>query len=301
MAFACGKVLLLGEHAVVYGEPALAAGLEVGVHAQACAGPARLVCPAWGLDVGAGDGSRVGAAFAALTAALGVAGARVELEATVPPGAGLGSSAAMAVATARALAEHAGIALADDALFEAAMASERVFHGTPSGLDHTVAMRGGLTRFVRRAGGAPPLVEPVTVGAPLRLVVAQAAPGADTGAMVAGVAERREHDAEVAAAIEAIGQLTERAIRAVGDGDSDALADAMNENHTLLQRIGVSTSALDAAVVAARAAGAAAAKLTGAGGGGCVVALVDDASAQAVVDALAPTCEFVLDTRVGAP
>ncbi len=300
MAFACGKVLLLGEHAVVYGEPALAAGLSVGVTANATPGPARLSAPAWSVDVTAADGSRVGAAFAALLEALPVPAATVILDAAVPAGAGLGSSAAMAIATARALAELAGSPLDDDVLFEAGMASERVFHGTPSGLDHAVAMHGGLTRFVRAKNGGRPDRTAVALPSALHLVVAQAAPGADTGAMVAGVAERRVADPVVARSIPAIGDLTRAAMAAAERGDIAALADAMNHNHVLLQRIGVSTAALDDAVQRARDAGALAAKLTGAGGGGCIVALLDGPS-DAVVDALTPTCQFVLDAHVGTP
>src|SRR5262245_61969605 len=109
-----GKVILLGEHAVVYGHPALAAALDLGVRAQArkAGGPARLRVPAWGIDVpaagadaAAGEASAPARALAALEAALGLApgGHDLDAEATVPARAGLGSSAAFAVAAARAL------------------------------------------------------------------------------------------------------------------------------------------------------------------------------------------------------
>jgi mevalonate kinase len=102
----------------------------------------------------------------------------VTLDATVPAGAGLGSSAAMAIAVGRALLEFYDKAISDEALFDAAMASERVFHGNPSGLDHMAAMRGGVFRFLR---GQPPVAEPITLATPLQLVVAQVDRGGDTG------------------------------------------------------------------------------------------------------------------------
>lgn len=302
MAFAPGKVLLLGEHAVVYGEPALAAATSVGVTANACAGAPRLRAPAWGLDVRPGDGTRVGAAFAALLAALPASwAADVTVHAEIPAGAGMGSSAAMAVATARALAAHADeSALLDDArLFDAAMASEGVFHGNPSGLDHAVAMHGGVIRFTRDlARPGQPSIARVACPTALHLVIAQMAPGADTGAMVAGVAERRATDPSVAAAIAEIGARTATALDAVAAGDLDALGAAMNANHTLLQRIGVSTPALDAGVDVARDAGALGAKLTGAGGGGCIVALATAANRASIADALSAPGRFVLATEV---
>lgn len=300
MAFAHGKILLLGEHAVVYGRPALAAGLDRGMTASVVdGGGARLQIPAWGVDVSPADSSAVARAFAALLGALpgGLGGPTVRVEPGIPGGAGLGSSAALAVATARALAAHAAFDLDDHALFDAAMAAERVFHGNPSGLDHAAAMHGGLLRYVR---GTPPSLTPVVANMPLSLVVAQVAPGADTGAMVGGVAERRARlPVAIEATLDAIAALVDRAQHAVEVGDVVSLGEAMTVNHGLLAALGVSTPALDAACHAARAAGALGAKLTGAGGGGCVVALVDDASADPVVSALAESGGMVLRASVG--
>ena len=297
MAFAHAKILLLGEHAVVHGEPALAAGLDVGVEARIEPGPAGISCPAWQLEARVGDGSKVAAALVALSEALGLPAARLVLDAGVPAGAGLGSSAAMAVACARALAEHAGVALSDDALSDAAFASERVFHGNPSGLDHTVAIKGGLLRYVR---GTPPRVERVRAAGPLRLVIAQVQPGADTGRMVAGVAAQRDRLGDVAARLHAtIGALVVEAERAIVEGDQPRLGELMNIDHHLLGAIGVSNASLDAACHAAREAGALGAKLTGAGGGGCIIALVDQGCEDAVRDALDPGSIGVYAASVG--
>jgi mevalonate kinase len=300
MAFAHGKILLLGEHAVVHGRPALAAGLSRGMSAEVVDGAEpRLQIPAWGVDVTPHDDSAVARAFAALLGALpdAFAGATVRVVPGIPGGAGLGSSAALAVATARALAEHAQVTLDEAALFDAAMAAEQVFHGNPSGLDHAAAMRGGLMRYVR---GTPPSIEPVVAAQPISLVVAQVEPGADTGRMVGGVASRLQRlPTAIGATLDAIAALVDRAQSAVEAGDQATLGEAMTVNHGLLAALGVSTPALDVACHKARTAGALGAKLTGAGGGGCIVALVDDASADAVVSALAGSGGMVLRASVG--
>lgn len=298
MAFAHGKLLLFGEHAVVYGEPALAAALTVGVAATVTGRTtARLTVPAWFIDVQGDADHRVAAALRALRSALpfDASGYDLHLDASLPAGAGVGSSAAMAVASARALAQAAGYPLTTDQLFEAAMAAERVFHGNPSGLDHAVAIHGGLMHFVR---GNPPRMRPVRLGGSFRFLVAQVEAGADTGRMVAGVAALREAHPVARTLCTDIGALVAEAESALTAGDTAAVGRLMNLNHGLLSALGVSTAPLDAATQAARAAGALGAKLTGAGGGGCMVALVTDDTAPAVAAALAPLARATFEAHL---
>lgn len=165
-----GKVILLGEHAVVHGHPALAMAIDLGVRVTARPGHGTLTVPAWDLavDLARDAGTAPARALLALADAIGVDARGVALvaEAPLPARAGLGSSAALSVAVVRALAAHAGHALDDDAVARAADAGERVFHGNPSGIDVALAARGGVGRFVRGVG-LMPLVAP-----PLTLVVA---------------------------------------------------------------------------------------------------------------------------------
>src|SRR5579864_753030 len=161
--FACGKVILLGEHAVVYGVPAIAVGIDRGARARATpmtAGPSRLHIRGWNIDVSEQEsGSDLARGFRALldtvrASALALSPMAVDVEADLPPGAGLGCSAAVGVAIARAIDPQAPEA----ALQERAMAWERVFHGNPSGVDTAVAARGGCIFFRRGAS-----IEPVPI------------------------------------------------------------------------------------------------------------------------------------------
>jgi mevalonate kinase len=195
----------------------------------------------------------------------------------------------MAIAVGRALLQFYNKSVPDSALFDAAMASERIFHGNPSGLDHMAAMRGGVFRFLR---GQPPHVEPMTLAKPIQLVIAQVERGGDTGQLVGGVAQRRlRHPATFDHLLASFRSIVDEATTALTNGRLSDIGELMNINHGLLVGIGVSTVTLDVATHAARSAGALGAKLTGAGGGGCMIALVDDSTRFAVESALKPVSQ----------
>lgn len=272
-----GKVIVAGEHAVVFGHAAVAGALDRGV--QACAarrpGPLTLaVDGSFAVAVTAGDDHPVAVALTTIADALGVSdGVAVTATATVPAGAGLGSSAALTVAIARALGAVVGRPLDPDAAAALANAGERAFHGTPSGLDAALAARGGWGRFVRGAGLT------AIAAPPLPLVIGLSGQPRSTAAMVARVAAAR---AAAPAAIDArltrLGALAEAVAAALPDGAAGwpAIGLAMIEAHDELAALGVSTARLDELVAAARGAGALGAKLTGGGGGGAIIALAPD-------------------------
>jgi mevalonate kinase len=297
-ALACGKVILFGEHSVVYGQPALAAGLASGLalHASALADPRaaiELSIPAWDLDLRLTADTEHPVARACLEVLAHcdgpVTGWRIDGDARVPCRAGLGSSAALTVALARlALGPQVGSGAPElDDVVAASMVGERVFHGTPSGLDSAVAARGGVVAFERGGTG-----EAVELGAPLSLVVIPSGIPRQTGALVAGVRLRRDRlPAVIDPVIHALGQLVARGRTALVAGDLAELAELTTVAHELLSALGVSLPALDQLCAAAVRHGALAAKLTGAGGGGCVIALCDTgAAAQAVAQGV--TAEF---------
>lgn len=277
---ACGKLILLGEHAVVYGVPAIAAGIDRGARATATTverGPSRLRVGGWNITVRDNEEEHdLARAFRALLEAErddrpDLPAVHVEVEADLPPGGGLGCSAAMGVAIARAVDPGAS----DDAIQERAMAWERVFHGNPSGVDAAVASRGGCLQFRR---GEP--VERVRVRGALHLCVGSTGIASSTKQMVDAVArfkERRPH--VVAKAFEGVRSLVGNARLAIEAGDRFALGRLMDLNQMILSGLFVSSTEIERMCAAAREAGAMGAKLTGAGGGGSVVALVPSASA----------------------
>ncbi|XXY50324.1 mevalonate kinase [Sorangium sp. So ce269] len=285
---ASGKVILLGEHAVVYGAPALAAGIERGARARAARSSGASALWLGGREHGApaegGAPDDVAQAFAALLAALPGAGpVRVAAESDLPPGGGLGSSAALGVAIARAVAalargpveprvetEAAEAALTAEATVAAAAAWERVFHGNPSGIDTTAAARGGCFRFTK-AHGATSLAPRDD----LWLCVGSTGVPSSTRSMVDLVARLFERKPALAeSSIAGIAALVENAALAIEAGDAIGLGRLMDLNQMLLAGMFVSTEAIEALCKLARAAGALGAKLTGAGGGGSVIALL---------------------------
>lgn len=285
---ACGKVILLGEHAVVYGIPAIAVGIDCGARARAApleAGPSRLHVCGWNIRVDEAAGPRapspdLGGAFRALLDAVradapSLGPQSVEVEANLPPGGGLGCSAAMGVAIARAV--DPGVS--HDAVQKRAMAWERVFHGNPSGIDAAVAARGGCV-FFKRANG----LERVSARGTLHLCIGSSGSASSTKSMVDAVAELRVRRPDVVAqSFESVGTLVESARVAIEEGDTFEVGRLMSLNQLLLGGLLVSTPEIERMCSLARGAGALGAKLTGAGGGGSVVALVSSETASEAV------------------
>lgn len=272
-ARASGKVILLGEHAVVYGVPALAVGLDRGVEVEIES--ARVASIAiGGRHAEDGDGSDTARALVALLGALDAAPVAVRAKLELPAGSGLGVSAALGVAIARAvLGENSGKepGATRERVLSATEAWEGVFHGAPSGIDAAVAESGGCIQFSRVEG-----IEPVRLARALPLVIAVAGPPASTKLMVSEVARLRERRPEVVGkAFDGIRALVKNARLCLEVGDLPGLGKLMDLNQMLLAGLMVSTEGIERACDVARRAGALGAKLTGAGGGGVVVALAD--------------------------
>jgi len=266
--FGHGKVILLGEHAVVYGQPALAAGMSAGVtvQVQARPGSGRLAAAAWSLDARAGDGSQVGRALDAILGRLRARDLDFTVDARIPARVGLGSSAALSVAVARAAALETDAT--DDEALRAAADGEAVFHGSPSGIDAAAAARGNVGRFQRDDGWRP-----VRVRAPLALCIGLSGVLHDTAAQVAAVRRLRDEAPVVDRVLETMGAVAEAGVKAVEAGEIARLGRLFDVAHGLLSSLGVSSPELDTMVNGARRAGAVGAKLTGAGGGGAAIAL----------------------------
>lgn len=302
MAFGRGKVILLGEHGVVYGHPALAAGLGVGVHATARVSESDddvIVARPWGVTATVGSEEPLALGLQAILDGMPSARPRVRVEVDVelPGGAGLGCSAAIGVAVTGALDALFSIERSAEERGDFSLRWERVFHGNPSGVDNAMAAVGGVALFRR---GQP--LQSVRVKKPLPLVIAHSGESSSTKEIVAMVARQREAETQrVDEAFGAIAALVNNAKLAVEAGDLKGLGQLLDLNQMLLAGLMLSTEKIEELCRVAREEGALGAKLTGAGAGGCMIALAkDEADAERIRDALAKRSPLTLVAMAGA-
>ena len=283
-----GKVILLGEHSVVYGYPAIAAALGHGLGSTVLPsneGPVLRI-PRWGqggLKVrptasGAGVDS-MGFAFHVALNCLGLddnVQIAVTIDGELPLGVGLGSSAAFAVCLIRGLARFFQINLSSEHVLSAAEHVERVFHGNPSGLDHTVVATGQCLHYHR---SPTPIFSPIRLSTRVPLVIAWTQRQGTTKEAVAHLRSRHEqHPALYDDLFKSIGRLIQPAIEALEHGDLKRLGALFDINHGYLNACGISHPANEEMVHIARKHGALGAKLTGAGRGGASIAIAPNGS-----------------------
>lgn len=276
---AAGKVILIGEHAVVYGRPAVALPIQRAIGAAVFVGGKglRLSIPAWQVNGTSSSNTRMSEGVMALLRFLADQlevdnqDLLVEVDARIPPAAGLGASAALAVAIIRALNVAFDLKLDDQAVNALAFECEKLAHGTPSGIDNTLAVYGKPILF--RKGDEAETRE-FQLRESLPLVIAYSGTAGSTQAQVTGVRKLWEKNSEMIERIfDEIGRASLAGYDAIMNADYAQLGTAMNLVHGLLNALQVSTPALEEMVHVARTNGALGAKLTGAGGGGSVVAL----------------------------
>ena len=283
-----GKIILFGEHAVVYGRPALAVPVTQ-VH----------------VDVDVSDSARPGiwidapdvhlhaelntlpsdhpiAAvihnFLFLSRVSPFPSLEVRISSTIPVASGLGSGAAVTVALTRALAAQLSYSMTEEEVNAFAYEIEKLHHGTPSGIDNTVVTYARPVYFVK---GQP--MEIFQVGKPFTIVIADTGIPAPTKESVSDVRRLWLNDrSHWETVFDKIGEVSFTARRAIEAGKPDLLGELMDENHALLQRLTVSSAELDQLIEAARNAGALGAKLSGGGRGGNLIALVQPEIAESV-------------------
>lgn len=278
---AAGKVILAGEHSVVYGGSALALpladALSVQIVDDAIDGPMSVLMPASAQfeEIDPTSTTQLSGMVNAVLASLGVDGhgLRIEVKTRYAAGVGLGSSASFAVALARALAAHYQLESDMTAINAAAYAAESCAHGNASGLDNTLATYAEPLEFRR---GTPPEIIPLVIAEPFQLLIMLSATTRPTTEMVAAVAAlKRARPAEVDSLLAGIGDLCAAMKSALSSGDLAGMGSLMNLNHGYLNALGVSSPGLESLVDTARRHGALGAKLTGGGGGGAAIALVE--------------------------
>jgi mevalonate kinase len=304
-ASAPGKAILLGEHAVVYGRPALAVPVTQ-VQATATIAPAAadfwIEAPNIGRRYRLADASPEDVLALAVNQVLRRAGwatpaARLRVEATIPNASGLGSGAAVCTAIVRAMAAAVDLPLDDAAVSAMVFETEKRLHGTPSGIDNTVVAYARPVYFVLRR---PP--EPLVVARPVQLLIADTGRPSPTRLTVAAVRRAYEQDpARCTALFDAIGALVDQARAVLAGTTAESLGPLLTRNHALLVELGVSSPELEALQAAALASGAEGAKLSGGGGGGNLLALVAPSTAAPVEAALrAAGAVRVWGTRLGS-
>jgi hydroxymethylglutaryl-CoA reductase len=297
---ACGKVILLGEHAVVYGRPALALPIPLAVEAVVRRGGdgVNLVIPRWGLEQKVRSPSTQGVSgiLAGVLESLGLADKPMTIEVIphVPRAMGLGGSSALAVAIIRALDHAFDLKLDNGQINNLAFECEKVAHGTPSGIDNTIATYGVPLLFQRQnaedSEGPPKATfEELRLREPVPLVVGMTGKESLTAKTVARVRHAwQKHQARYEDIFDQIAALTQAGVDALRDGQFQELGELMNLCHGYLNALQLSTPELEELVHIAREHGALGAKLTGGGGGGSVIALCPDTQ-----DAVAAAMERV--------
>jgi mevalonate kinase len=294
-ASAPGKIILFGEHAVVYGRPAIA----VPIH-QLCATaeitsisdspPGRIYIEAPDIHFASWlhemDPGHPLARIVLLTLdEIGVhdpPAVEIRISSSIPISSGLGSGTAVSVAIIRSLSTHLGHSLPLKRQSELAYEVEKIHHGTPSGIDNTVVTYAKPVYYQR---GLDP--EILTIGAPFYLVIGDTGVASPTAVAVERVRNLSQQDPKTYETIfDEAGKIALQAKESILRGRSNELGPLMDQNQVLLEEMGVNSPNLQTLIEAARSAGANGAKLSGAGLGGNMIALVDPAKAHTVEKAL---------------
>ena len=303
-----GKLILFGEHFVVYKAPALVGAVSAATACEATLADAdsgitgltviddRPAIPGYKTE----KKEEADVALNLVLAHFGLdpsrRGITLRFGGDLCAVSGIGASAAQVVAQARALAKALDRDLTEDEINAAGYEGEKGYHGTPSGIDNTAATFGGLLRFQRTDGA--PIFERKKIAEPIRIVYASTGITASTTRVVADVRAKKEADpAWFDDLMNQYLELVQRGEKALEDGDLIALGRCMDENHVLCQKLTVSCRESDDLVEAARRAGAVGAKMSGTGRGGLMLALTPSEEAQeAVYEELKKTAPQVWKT-----
>jgi mevalonate kinase len=294
-ATAPGKIILFGEHAVVYGRPAIAvpvlqvrAKAIVNFDPRGVPGRVNLRAPDIGLETTLSDLSENHPLAAVIWKAASamklshIPACTIQVSSNIPIAGGMGSGAAVSVAILRAFSASLGHPFSDEQVSKLAYEVEVIHHGTPSGIDNSVITYAKPVYYVKGK-----TIETLHVKSSFTLVIGDTGVQSPTANVVSEVHQAWEKAGDqLEELFDAVGVVAATARKAIEAGSIDSLGSLMDENHALLHKMNVSSPELDGLVEAARAAGALGAKLSGAGRGGNMIALVTPENSDKVIGAL---------------
>jgi mevalonate kinase len=302
-----GKVILFGEHFVVHGVPGIVSAIDSSTEAEVRKTGSQIVVKDERKTAKGYSQEKRLQQLESIDRMLKKMGINQEtaleiwIGGKLPGFSGLGASAASSVAIARAIAETFKMQLTDEQINNIAYEGEKAYAGTPSGIDNTAATFGGLLWFQKDMTGNSNSIETLHIREPIDIIIGSTGIVANTKAMVEGVADRKAKSAEKYNAIfRRAEEIAFEGKKALLDFNLDRVGELMNENHHLLQQIGVSHEILDRLVEISIEQGAYGAKLTGGGGGGCMTALTPGKTLQKkVANAIESEGFEILSTRIG--
>lgn len=288
MSSASAKIILFGEHAVVYGQPAIAipvSAVRAYAEVEATNTPFQIIAHDLDNQIITFDGDNPLSQVVRLTLEAvnqPIPDISITVRSDVPIASGLGSGAAISTAIVREILNYFDVTLSLDVINGIVYEVEKIHHGTPSGIDNAVIVYEKPVYFMRGVS-----IETIENQAPLRIIIADTGKVALTKHSVGDVRKLVENKPQqTIPIIEAIGQLTQEARVAMKFGDIDKLGELMSANHALLQDLTVSSPELDILVDTAIQNGALGAKLSGGGRGGNMIALVAEDTSTNVINAL---------------
>jgi mevalonate kinase len=291
-----GKIILFGEHAVVYSSHAIA----IPVHqvrsravitplVKAVPGEIEIIAP----DINfhaflktLSESDPIACAIRLSLKKMGIStppAFSIRITSDIPIAAGMGSGASVSCSIAKAISTFLGKPFSTADISSIAFEVEKLHHGTPSGVDNTVIAY-GLPVYFKRDDDVPVVLH---CAAKLNFVIADTGIKASTADVVGDVRTARQNDPDrYDRLFSEIDRIVKDADLAIKAGKVERIGSLMNENHALLQELNVSNPALDTLVSAAAGKGAIGAKLSGAGRGGNMIALVPEIDIMTVHQAL---------------
>jgi mevalonate kinase len=302
IASAPAKIILFGEHFVVYGEPAIVLAIDRRAYATVdFSDDKNLHVKSTNLSLKGffkngvfqaeqGDGREAKSRFEPVKIAVEkvlarhnqTVGLNVEINSTVPVAAGLGSSAAVIAAVTTAVGALLKVSISKEDVFRITLEAEKSVHGNPSGVDPAIATFGGSLLFQTDTG-----FKPLEVKAEIPMVIGDTGVERSTRVQVEKVRSMTDNYPPIFESLRRAARETVlRGIDGLKESDLETLGDLMNINQALLYGIGVSDESLEWLINAAKKAGALGAKLTGAGGGGCMIALAKEEKLHEVQEAI---------------